>query len=100
MPLLEYLDNVRETRTSINKASMDLDPDALESTTTTAVTATVSATQCKAEQIARAFAETGFQDLFRGILRLVTHYQDAPQIIRLINNFVEIDRASGRTVSI
>ena len=90
-PLLEYLDNVRETRTGISKASMGLDPDSLQSTTATAVAATVSAAQCKVEQIARVFAETGFRDLFRGILRLVTHYQDAPQIIRLTNNFVEMD---------
>ena len=90
-PLLEYLDNVRETRTGISKASMGLDPDALQSTTATAVAATVSAAQCKVEQIARVFAETGFRDLFKGILRLVTHYQDAPQIIRLTNNYVEMD---------
>ena len=90
-PLLEYLDNVRETRTGISRASMGLDPDALQSSTATAVAATVSAAQCKVEQIARVFAETGVRDLFRGILRLVTHYQDAPQIIRLTNNFIEMD---------
>ena len=90
-PLLEYLDNVREMRTGISKASMGLDPDALQSTTATAVAATVSAAQCKVEQIARVFAETGFRDLFRGILKLVTHYQDAPQIVRLTNSFVEMD---------
>ena len=90
-PLLEYLDNVREARTGVSKASMGLDPDSLQSSTATAVAATVSAAQCKVEQIARVFAETGFRDLFRGILRLVTHYQDAPQIIRLTNNFVEMD---------
>ena len=90
-PLLEYLDNVREARTGVSKASMGLDPDSLQSSTATAVAATVSAAQGKVEQIARVFAETGFRDLFRGILRLVTHYQDAPQIIRLTNNFVEMD---------
>jgi hypothetical protein len=90
-PLLEYLDNVREMRTGISKQSMGIDPQSLQSTTATAVAATVSAAQAKVEQIARVFAETGFRDLFRGILRLVTHYQDAPQIIRLTNNYVEMD---------
>ena len=90
-PLLEYLDNVKEARTGVSKASMGLDPDSLQSSTATAVAATVSAAQCKVEQIARVFAETGFRDLFRGILRLVTHYQDAPQIVRLTNNYVEMD---------
>jgi len=91
MPLLEYLDQVREMRTGISKASLGLDPDALQSSTATAVSATISAAQSKVEQIARVFAETGFRDLFKGILRLVTQYQDAPQIIRLTNNFVEMD---------
>lgn len=91
MPLLEYLDQVREMRTGISKASLGLDPDALQSSTATAVSATINAAQCKVEQIARVFAETGFRDLFKGILRLVTQYQDAPQIIRLTNNFVEMD---------
>ena len=90
-PLLGYLDEIREQRTGISKASMGLDPDALQSTTATAVAATISAAQGKVEQIARVFAETGFKDLFRSILRLAVSYQNAPQIIRLTNEFVEMD---------
>ena len=36
-------------------------------------------------------AETGVKDLFKGILHLVTKYDNKPRIIRLRNNFVPID---------
>ena len=36
-------------------------------------------------------AETGVKDLFRGILHLVTKYDNKPKIVRLRNEFVPID---------
>ena len=41
-PLLAYLEDMKETRTGISKASLGLDPDALQSSTATAVAATVN----------------------------------------------------------
>ena len=90
-PALAYMDSVREQRTGINKQSMGLDADALQSTTATAVAAMQSAQQGKIEMIARVFAETGVRRLFRNILHLVTKYQNKEKIIRLSNNFVPID---------
>ena len=90
-PALNYMDSVREQRTGINKQSMGLDADALQSTTATAVAAMQSAQQGKIEMIARVFAETGVRRLFRNILHLVTKYQNKEKIIRLNNNFVPID---------
>ncbi|MDA0207173.1 MAG: hypothetical protein O2795_17730 [Acidobacteria bacterium] len=91
MAAIQYMDQVKEERTGISKASMGLDPDALQSATATAVAATVSAGQSQIEMIARVFAETGIKDLFRLILRLITQYQDEPKLIRLRNEFVPID---------
>lgn len=93
-PMLEYLDQVREQRTGLSRASMGLDADALQSTTATAVAATVSAAQGKIEMIARVFAETGVKTLFRNILHLVTKHQNQPRIIRLRNQFVPMDPRS------
>jgi hypothetical protein len=50
-----------------------------------------AASQGKIEMIARVFAETGVRDLFRGILQMVTKYQNKPQIVRLRNQFVPMD---------
>tara|TARA_R110001606_G_scaffold117173_1_gene246581 strand:+ start:2728 stop:4785 length:2058 start_codon:yes stop_codon:yes gene_type:complete len=87
-PALNYMDNVREQRTGISKQSMGLDADALQSTTATAVAAMQAASQGKIEMIARVFAETGVRRLFRGILHLVSKYQNKDKIIRLRNEFV------------
>ena len=90
-PALNYMDSVREQRTGISKQSMGLDADALQSTTATAVAAMQAASQGKIEMIARVFAETGVRALFRGILHLVTKYQNKEKIIRLRNQFVSMD---------
>jgi len=90
-PALNYMDSVKEQRTGISKQSMGLDADALQSTTATAVAAMQAASQGKIEMIARVFAETGVRALFRGILHLVTKYQNKEKIIRLRNQFVPMN---------
>ena len=90
-PALNYMDSVREQRTGITKQSMGLDADSLQSTTATAVAATMAASQGKIEMIARVFAETGVRALFRGILHLSTKYQNKEKIVRLNNEFVSVD---------
>ncbi|QDP54616.1 MAG: putative portal protein [Prokaryotic dsDNA virus sp.] len=90
-PALNYMDSIKEQRTGISRQSMGLDADALQSTTATAVAAMQAASQGKIEMIARVFAETGVRALFRGILHLVTKYQNKEKIIRLRNQFVPMN---------
>lgn len=90
-PALNYMDSVKEQRTGISRQSMGLDADSLQSTTATAVAAMQAASQGKIEMIARVFAETGVRALFRGILHLVTKYQNKEKIIRLRNQFVPMN---------
>jgi len=89
-PMLEYMDQMREDRTGMSKAAMGLDPDALQSTTKAAVSATVSASQSRLELQARILAE-GMKKLFKGILYLMTTHQDKPRMVRLRNQWVQID---------
>ena len=93
-PMLDYLDDIKQTRTGISKAASGLDADALQSTTKAAVSATVNAAHQHIEMIARIFAETGLRKLFTGILKLVVENQDRPRMIRLRNTFVPIDPRS------
>ena len=90
-PVLQYLDAIKESRTGISAASQGLDPDALTNSTAAGVNATVQAAQQHIEMIARVFAETGMKDLFRGILRIVVQHQDQARMVRLTNDFVQID---------
>ncbi len=92
-PLLGYLDQVKEQRTGQSKASQGLDANALQSTTASAISATVRGAQVKLESYARTMAECGVKQLFKGILHLVTKYDNKARIVRLRNNFVPIDPA-------
>ena len=89
--MLEYVDQVRDQRTGFSKASMGLDPNALQSTTASAVNATIQGAQLKIEMIARVFAETGCRDLAKGVLHLLQKHQDTERVIRIRGEFVAID---------
>lgn len=93
-PMLDYLDDIKQNRTGISKAAAGLDADALQSTTKAAVSATVNAAHQHIEMIARIFAETGLRRLFTGILKLVVENQDQPRMVRLRNEFVQMDPRS------
>lgn len=90
-PLMRYLDEIKENRTGMSKASQGLDANALQSSTAVAVAATVKGAGQKLESYARTIAETGMKDMHRIILKIVSTYQQQPRIIRLRNKFVPID---------
>ena len=96
-PLMDYLDGVKENRTGMSKASMGLSPDALQSSTASAVAATVRGAQVKLESYARTMAETGVKDLFKGILHLVLKHDNKPKVFRLRNSFVPINPAEWKS---
>jgi hypothetical protein len=96
-PLMDYLDTVKEQRTGMSAASQGLDANALQSSTASAVAATVRGAQVKLESYARTMAETGVKDLFKGILALVLKHDNKPQILRLRNNFVPINPAEWKS---
>lgn len=90
MPVLGYMDEIRETRTGMSKASMGLDPDALQSTTKAAVAATITASQGQTDLLARILAE-GMKQLFKGILYLIVKHQDRPRMVKVRNDWVSMD---------
>jgi hypothetical protein len=90
-PMLDYLDQIKEDRTGMSKASMGLNPDALQSSTKAAVSATVSASQAQIELLCRVFAETGMKPLFKKILKLLHTHQDKTRMVRLRNTWTPID---------
>ena len=90
-PLMKYVDDIKENRTGMSRASMGLDANALQSSTASAISATVKGAGQKLESYARTIAETGVKDLFKGILHLVALHQQQTRIVRLRNKFVAID---------
>ena len=90
-PLMKYVDDIKENRTGMSRASMGLDANALQSSTASAISATVKGAGQKLESYARTIAETGVKDLFKGILHLVALHQQQTRVVRLRNKFVPID---------
>lgn len=87
---LSYMDGLVETKTGVTKASMGLDPDALQSTTKAAVTATIQAAAGQVEVMVRNLAD-GMKDLFGIMLRLMVKNVDEDQMMRLNGAFVPVD---------
>lgn len=91
LPAMQYMDNMIEGKTGVTRASMGLDPDAMQSTTKAAVNATVSAAAGQTEVMARNLAEGGMRRLFRLLLSLTIRHADAPKFMRLNGEFTSVD---------
>jgi len=90
-PVLGYLDESKENRTGVSKASAGLNADALQSSTKSAVSATMSAAQGRIELICRHFAENGLKNLYKLVNNLIIKHQDGQDVFRLNNQFIPID---------
>ena len=90
-PVLGYLDEAKENRTGVSKASAGLNAEALQSTTSAAVTATMSGAQGRVELICRHFAEGGLKEMFKTVNNLVIKHQNAQDVFRLNGKFVPVD---------
>ncbi len=89
--MLGYLDEVRESRSGVNKNTQGINADALTShTTATAVNAVMTNAQSRVELIARQFAETGVKELMRTIYELLIKYQDKERVVMLRNQWVPV----------
>jgi hypothetical protein len=90
-PVLGYLDEAKENRTGVSKASAGLNAEALQSTTSAAVTATMSGAQGRVELICRHFAEGGLKTMFKTVNSLVIKHQNAQDVFRLNGKFIPVD---------
>ena len=91
---LEYMDAVAEKRTGVSRSTMALDPETLQNQTATANQNQRDAAYSQIELIARNQAELGWRRVFRQILKLIVKHQDRPRIIRLRDEWVEMDPRS------
>jgi hypothetical protein len=87
---LTYLDGLVESKTGVSRASMGLDPDAMQSTTKAAVQATIQAGAGQTEVMVRNLAD-GMKDLFGLMLRLTHKNIDEEQMMRMNGSFVPVD---------
>ena len=95
---LQYYDSVVEQKTGVSRASMGLDPDALQNATATAAKLTVSAAAGQIEVIARNLAEGGMTRLFRLMLKALAENSPEDAMLRIAGDqFAPIDPRSWNT---
>jgi hypothetical protein len=87
MPLLEYLDVVREQRTGVTRYSQGMDADSLNKTAS-GINQILTQAQLRVELICRVFAETGVKELFKKLLETVIKYETKEKIIRVNEQYV------------
>ena len=90
MPMLDYVQTMRENRTGVSRTSMGLNPDSLNNTATGRQIDQSAAMQ-RIELIARIFAETLVKPIFQGILKLLTDGDMEKLFFKLRDEFVEYD---------
>lgn len=91
LPALQYLDDLVEQKTGVTRASMGLDPDAMQSTTKAAVTATIQAAAGQVETIVRNLAEGGFKQLFKLLLRLIVKHARGQELLAYSGTLIPVD---------
>ena len=88
---VQYMDEQVENKTGITRASMGLDPDALQNTTATAAQITSQRGAGQIEVIARNLAEGGMKRLFKLILHLLVENSCEEMMMRLNGQYVPMD---------
>ena len=92
--MMDYVDQVRELRTGVGRNTTALDPDVLAKATASGINRVFDNLTGRKEMITRIFAETGYRQLWRKMLRLIVENQDRPTVIRLRDKWVPIDPRS------
>jgi hypothetical protein len=94
---MQYLDDEIQVKTGVTKASMGLDPNALQNTTATAAQLTAQQGAGQVEVIARNLAEGGMKRLFKLMLNLLVENSCEETMMRLNGQYVPIDPRSWNT---
>ena len=95
--MLDYWDKIKSGRTGVNAATQGLPADVLKSHVTAgAITGALSNAQGRLELIARIFADTGVRNMFKSIYNLIQRYENRKRIVRVQNQYFEIDPSSWR----
>lgn len=96
LPVVDYMDGIKESRTGINKATTGLDPDVLKQSTKGAFMENLNRASQKVEMITRLIAETGVKELVLRVHSLLCRYQDKQRIIKMKGKYIPINPTEWR----
>lgn len=93
LTVIQYLDTARSQALGVQLANQGLDQDQLYKETATRFEGVEEANFAKIELVARSFSETGFRELYEGVIWLAQHYQDDPTEIRVLGEPLTVNPA-------
>lgn len=96
LPVIGYIDEVKETRTGVGRMSVGVDADVLAQSTKGAYMDAKSAANQRIEAIARIFAETGLASFYNSLHGLLRRHQDWPTKFKLRSDWVETNPADWK----
>jgi len=88
---MQYMDDAVEAKTGVSRASMGLDPDALQNTSATAARLQAQQGSAQIEVMARNIAEGGMKRLFKLMLHLMVENSCEETMMRLHGQFQPVD---------
>lgn len=91
LPMIQYMDTLREWRTGMVRQGQGVDGNALQNQVATIANQMEDASQKKIVLIARIFAETGIKDLFQILHNTLRRHGTQVQTVRLRSKWVPID---------
>ncbi len=94
LPALQYMDEQVEVKSGVTKASMGLDPNALQNTTATAAQLTAQQGAGQIEVMARNLAEGGMRRMFKLMLKLFIENSDEEHMMQMNGQFTPVDPRS------
>ena len=94
LPILDLLNDQLARRTGLTDAAKGLDPKAIQSSTQIGVEAVINGAQERVELVARVLAETGFKDLFVGLVNEVTENPCPPRVLKINGKFIPFDTST------
>lgn len=95
-PMLDYFDKVKRDRTGISSDAEGLNPDALKNIQQSVMMQAGDMARMKIEAVARIFAETGIRSLFEHLRELLMKHSMKADVVKLRNQWVQIDPRSWR----
>lgn len=91
LPVVDYIDNIKENRTGITKASTGMDPDLIKNSTKAAFMENLQRASQKVEMIIRMLAETGVKELVIQVHGILLRHQDKQRIVKLRGKYTPIN---------
>ena len=88
---MQYMDDAVEAKSGVSRASMGLDPDALQNTSATAARLQAQQGSAQIEVMARNIAEGGMKRLFKLMLNLLVENSCEETMMRLHGEFQPVD---------